>query len=234
LAYKTLIAFQAEFLLRGGMRHSKLLIGLAAVLVVAGVAWFRHVENNLRTCEPDASGRKDTCTAAIDSGLFSGDALAQLHILRGNALFQKREFDLALVDYEEAARIAPNASGLHRAMGDTLRAKGDYAKAVDQYNEALRLEPETGGSAPDNSTLPAMGKLPVPGPATHWVVPLIIFVIALTTLYGYLRFAAARARERAGLPPRLRVKLPLYYWALYILLLCYIIADLFSRFHGAS
>jgi hypothetical protein len=69
---------------------------------------------------------------------------------------------------------------------------------------------------------------------THWVVPLIIFVIALTTIYGYLRFASARARERAGLPPRVPVKLPLYYWALYILLLCYIIADLFSHSHGAS
>ena len=68
----------------------------------------------------------------------------------------------------------------------------------------------------------------------HWVVPLIIFVVALTAIYGYLRFASARTRERAGLPPRVPVKLPLYYWALYILLLCYIIADLFSRFHGAS
>ena len=43
---------------------------------------------------------------------------------------------------------------------------------------------------------------------------------ALVAGYGYLKFTSARARERAGLPPRVPVKLPLYWWALYILLLC--------------
>jgi hypothetical protein len=67
----------------------------------------------------------------------------------------------------------------------------------------------------------------------HWVVPLIIFIIALTTIYGYLRFASARARERAGLPPRVRVKLPLYVWALLIFLMCNSLASLLLHSHGA-
>ena len=66
----------------------------------------------------------------------------------------------------------------------------------------------------------------------YLAVPLLF--VALVAGYGYLRFTSARARERAGLPPRVPVKLPLYWWALYILLLCYIIADLFSHSHGAS
>ena len=64
----------------------------------------------------------------------------------------------------------------------------------------------------------------------YWVVPLII---AFAGICGCLRFACARARERAGLPARVRVKLPLYFWALFILLLCINTAFLSSHSHGA-
>ena len=65
----------------------------------------------------------------------------------------------------------------------------------------------------------------------YWVVALII--IAFAAVCGCLRFACARARERAGLPARVRVKLPFYYWALYFLLLCINTAYVFSHSHGA-
>ena len=64
----------------------------------------------------------------------------------------------------------------------------------------------------------------------YLAVPLFI---ALVAGYGYLRFACARARERAGLPARVRVKLPLSWWAIVILLLCINAASLFSHSHGA-
>ena len=48
------------------MRHSKLLIGLAAALVVAGFVWVRHTYNDLSTCKPGAGGGKDACTRAIE------------------------------------------------------------------------------------------------------------------------------------------------------------------------
>ena len=64
----------------------------------------------------------------------------------------------------------------------------------------------------------------------YLAVPLYI---ALVAGYGYLRFACARARERAGLPKLVPVKLPLYIWALLIFLLCINTAFLFSHSHGA-
>ena len=64
----------------------------------------------------------------------------------------------------------------------------------------------------------------------HWVVTLII---AFAGICGCLRFATARARERAGLPAPVRVKLPLYYWALFFLLLGINTVYLFSHSHGA-
>ena len=63
----------------------------------------------------------------------------------------------------------------------------------------------------------------------YWAVPLIIAFVAICGL----RFACARARERAGLPARARVKLPFYIWALLILLLFINAASLISHSHGA-
>jgi hypothetical protein len=65
----------------------------------------------------------------------------------------------------------------------------------------------------------------------YWVVALII--IAFAAVCGCLRFACARARERAGLPARVRVKLPLYIWAIFTLLLCINAASLLSHSHAA-
>jgi hypothetical protein len=65
----------------------------------------------------------------------------------------------------------------------------------------------------------------------YWAVTLII--IAFAGIYGCLRLAIARARERAGLPAPVRVKLPFYFWALFILLACINAASLFSHSHGA-
>jgi hypothetical protein len=65
----------------------------------------------------------------------------------------------------------------------------------------------------------------------HWVVTLVI--IAFAGICGCLRLATARARERAGLPAPVRVKLPLYYWALFFLLLGINMAYLFSHSHRA-
>ena len=64
----------------------------------------------------------------------------------------------------------------------------------------------------------------------YLAVPLLF--VALVAGYGYLRFTSARARERAGLPARVRAKLPLYWWAFMILVIVNS-AFLFLRSHGA-
>lgn len=64
----------------------------------------------------------------------------------------------------------------------------------------------------------------------HWVV--LPISIAFAALYGYLRFVAARTRERAGLPPRPRVKVPLYIWALLFLLIFRYTGFLLLDSHG--
>jgi hypothetical protein len=68
----------------------------------------------------------------------------------------------------------------------------------------------------------------------HSVVTLIIIIAFAGIGAGYLRLATARARERAGLPSRVRAKLPLYIWALLIFLLGINMAYLFSDSHRAN
>jgi hypothetical protein len=50
----------------------------------------------------------------------------------------------------------------------------------------------------------------------HWVVTLVIALVGIAGCF--LRLANARARERAGLPSPVRVKLPLH-WCLFLFLL---------------
>jgi hypothetical protein len=68
----------------------------------------------------------------------------------------------------------------------------------------------------------------------HWVVTLVIALIGIASCL--LRLANARAREHAGLPPPVRVKLPLHWCLVALLLVEAGAAFVFytSRVHGSS
>lgn len=52
----------------------------------------------------------------------------------------KKEFDIALGDYNEALRLDPSAASYNN-RGTLWNGKKEYDKAVADYNEAIRLEP---------------------------------------------------------------------------------------------
>ena len=62
----------------------------------------------------------------------------------------------------------------------------------------------------------------------------VLFVVVGTAIITYLKRAAARARERAGLPPRAPVKLPLYWWVLSFLVVGINAVFVFSHSHIAG
>src|SRR5262245_25061152 len=49
------------------------------------------------------------CTAAIQSGRWSGKNLAWAFINRGNAYFKIKDYDRAFADYSEAMRLDPTS-----------------------------------------------------------------------------------------------------------------------------
>ena len=53
----------------------------------------------------------------------------------------QEEFDKALKDYRNAAKINPKLFQAYNGMGYSLRKAGDYAKALEMYDQAIQMAP---------------------------------------------------------------------------------------------
>ena len=63
---------------------------------------------------------------------------------RGSVAFERRDFDQAIVAFDELIRLDPKHSEAHRWRGDASLNKHDYDKAISEYEEAIRLDPKNG------------------------------------------------------------------------------------------
>ena len=63
---------------------------------------------------------------------------------RGSDAFERGDFDQAIVAWDEAIRIDPNHSEVHRWRGDASLNKHELDKALSEYDEAIRLDPKNG------------------------------------------------------------------------------------------
>ena len=63
---------------------------------------------------------------------------------RGLAAFESGDYDQAIVAWDEAIRIDPNHSTVHRWRGDASLNKHEIDKALSEYDEAIRLDPKNG------------------------------------------------------------------------------------------
>jgi tetratricopeptide (TPR) repeat protein len=60
---------------------------------------------------------------------------------RGFAYDDKRDFDKAISDFNEAIRLDPNNAPAHTGRGFAYGSKGNLDKAISDYSEAIRLDP---------------------------------------------------------------------------------------------
>jgi Flp pilus assembly protein TadD len=67
--------------------------------------------------------------------------LAERHLLKGDALFSKADFDGAIAEYREAMRLKPDVADAHGLRGFELEREGDFDGAIAQYREMVRLRP---------------------------------------------------------------------------------------------
>lgn len=81
------------------------------------------------------------CTEAIESGRLSRKRLALAFYRRGNAYNGKRNYELAIQDYEEAIRLNPKSANFFTNRGVALMGKREYDRAIESYTEAIRLAP---------------------------------------------------------------------------------------------
>lgn len=89
---------------------------------------------------PDASIQH--CTRAIESGQYSGEALAKLHYNRGIEWAAKRDYDRAIADYDTAIRLSPKFANAYYNRGHAWAGKGDSDRAISDYEATIRLNPK--------------------------------------------------------------------------------------------
>jgi tetratricopeptide (TPR) repeat protein len=64
-----------------------------------------------------------------------------LYWIRGNAHYEKGDYDSAIANYSEAIRLKPDHADLYYNPSVARSDKGDLDGATADYNEAVRLNP---------------------------------------------------------------------------------------------
>lgn len=60
----------------------------------------------------------------------------------GDAPYNKKDYDRAIADYNEALRVDPQFPIGYVVRSNAWYAKKDYDRAIADYNEAIRLDPQ--------------------------------------------------------------------------------------------
>jgi tetratricopeptide (TPR) repeat protein len=82
-----------------------------------------------------------------------GKDLIRLLIMRGSALDETGNYELALKDFEEALKINPDNSQVLMNKGISLHKLGAFAEALGEYNKAIKLSPKFGAAYVNRGSL---------------------------------------------------------------------------------
>jgi lipoprotein NlpI len=128
----------------------RLVAGLALLGVALDVdpARAQSPANDAVVCA-DAVQKPDqaiaACTRAIDSKQLPPPVLAASHYNRGNAWFRKADFDKAIADYDEAAKLDPQDSAIVANRARAWLSKGELDKAQADIDAAIKMSPRSAG-----------------------------------------------------------------------------------------
>jgi tetratricopeptide (TPR) repeat protein len=67
---------------------------------------------------------------------------AQIHGARGADWLNKKEYDKAIADFDQAIRLDPKDAYAYHNRGLAWSDKKEYDKAIADYSEAIRLDPK--------------------------------------------------------------------------------------------
>jgi tetratricopeptide (TPR) repeat protein len=111
---------------------------LLSLAVLAGCT-SQADRSRCQSADPDA--KIAGCTELIQSKLSTRAILSSSYNNRGAAFVEKRDYDRAIQDYNEAIRLNPNAANSFYGRGVAYNRKGDFDRAIQDQNEAIRLNP---------------------------------------------------------------------------------------------
>jgi tetratricopeptide (TPR) repeat protein len=119
-------------------RSTPVVLGLfLAVAFACGPT--RADENTDRCFKDTGEPAVAACSRAIQSGKFSGAALATIYNNRAIELRQLREFDRAIADYTQAIRIDADFTGAYAGRGLAYEGKNEIEKAKADYRKTLTV-----------------------------------------------------------------------------------------------
>ena len=117
-------------------------------LLLAGTFESRAAADDARICARDSGEIAiDACSRAIKSGRYKGHELARQYLNRGVERRLKQDYDLALADYGEAARIDKKYADAFYNRCVIYNFKGDYDRAVTDCSQAIKLGPSPNATA---------------------------------------------------------------------------------------
>lgn len=120
-----------------------LAFSLIASTLLAGTARAQSRDRNLERCTgDDIQLRIIGCSALINSGQETPETLAIAYLNRGNALADNGQFDVALLDYDQAIKNNPLSAEAFYRRGIANEQQGQFDRAIADYDNTLKLDPK--------------------------------------------------------------------------------------------
>ena len=90
--------------------------------------------------------KRDAWESEFDKVVFEVNLLnpdsAQFYRIRGNAKYDKGQYEAAIADYNEAIRIKPDFAMVYFSRGNAKDELRQYRDAIADYDEAIRIKPD--------------------------------------------------------------------------------------------
>jgi Tfp pilus assembly protein PilF len=126
----------------GGLRRLSACVIAAGPFLLVGILESRAAPDDAKACAKESGEIAiDACSRAIKSGRYKGHDLARQYLYRGVERGLKQEYDLALADYGEAAKIDKKYADAFYNRCVIFNLKKQYDQAVADCGQAIKLGP---------------------------------------------------------------------------------------------
>jgi tetratricopeptide (TPR) repeat protein len=129
-------------------RRALILLSSATALAVGSTVFLLRGDVSADRCFAEqGEAAVAACTAAIESGKFSGPDLAAIYDNRAIELRQQGDYDGAIADYTAAIRHDAALTGAYAGRGLAYEGANEVEKAKTDYRAALAVGPNYGDGA---------------------------------------------------------------------------------------